>query len=321
MIAAGMELDTRKGNEVGSRRRRLPYPVRLAGRVFLLMSGVFLFVLALRGLIQPNHLLSGGVTGTALLLANLTHVPVGLGIALLNVPVFLLGIRYIGREFAVYSAVAVATSWLAADYVPFTPLTKDPLLAGVFGGLLFGVGTALAMRAGGSLGGFDILGVVINRRFGLGVGEVLLTLNAILIIASGIIKGPELAMYTLVSIFTCGKTIDALQAPRSRKAFLIMTRRPDPIRQRVVEKMGRGLTVFKAEGAYTHADITALLCVITRPEVKELSDLIEGEDPEAFVVVLEAGNVLGSFRTPSAAAYWKRLQEPLPPSGSSVRPS
>lgn len=287
----------------------------MAGRVLLLLAGVLIFVLSLRGLIQSSHLLSGGVTGTALLLSDLVHLPVGLGMALLNVPIFLLGVRYVGKEFAIYSAVAVLASWLAADYVPFPVLTRDPMLAGVFGGLFFGVGSALALRAGGSLGGFDILGVVINRRFGLGIGEVLLVLNALLVVAAGFLGSPELAMYTLVSIFTSGKTIDTLQAPRRRKAFLIMTRKPDRIRDRVMAKMNRGLTVFHAEGAYTQSDITALLCVVTRPELKELSDLVRTEDPEAFVVVLEASDVLGSFRTPTAAAYWRRLQEPLDPSG------
>jgi uncharacterized membrane-anchored protein YitT (DUF2179 family) len=279
----------------------------------MVLAGVLIFVLALRGLIQANYLLSGGVTGTALLLAHMVHLPVGLGIALLNVPIFLVGMRYIGRQFAIFSALAVVASWLVADYVPFQPLTRDPMLAGVFGGLLFGVGSALALRAGGSLGGFDILGVVINRRFGVGIGEVLLSLNGVLVVAAGLLGSAELAMYTLISIYACGKTIDALQAPRRRKAVLVMTHKPDRIRQRILTRMNRGMTVFRAEGAYTHSEIAALLCVITRPEIKEISDLVREADPESFVVVLEASDVLGSFRTPTAAAYWKRLQEPLQP--------
>jgi uncharacterized membrane-anchored protein YitT (DUF2179 family) len=278
--------------------------------VFYLALGVFCYVLALRSLVQANHLLSGGVTGMALLLFHFARVPVGLGIALLNVPIFLVALRYVGRRFAVLSGVAVLASWLAADYLPFHPLTRDPMLAGIFGGVLFGIGTALAMRAGGSLGGFDILGVMVNRRFGLGVGEVLLVLNGILVVLSGVIGSPELAMYTLAAIFTSGKTIDTLQAPKRRKAFLIMTRKPEQIRERVLAQMNRGLTIFRAEGAYTHEQITALLCVVTRAELRELSDLVRREDEEAFTVVLEASDVVGSFRSISAAAYWKRLQEP-----------
>lgn len=293
-----------------------PSPLRIVLRVgwryLLLLAGVLAFVLAVRGLILPNRILSGGVTGMALLLNRLTAVPLGLAMALLNVPIFVLGVRYVGRAFAVRSAAAVLATWFLADYAPIPAWTHDPLLASVFGGLLAGVGTALAMKAGGSLGGFDILGVVVNRRFGLGVGEVLLALNGTMVVIAGLIGTPELAMYTLVAIYVTGKTIDTLQSPRARKAFLIMTRRQDPIRDRVLQQMNRGMTVFRAEGAWSHEGITALLCVVTRAELRELADIVQEEDPGAFVVVLDSSEVMGSFRNPTAAAYWRRLQEAKP---------
>ncbi len=292
-----------------SRSRRA---IREGWRALLLLAGIAAFVLSLRGLILPNRILSGGVTGIALLLNRLTSLPLGLGMALLNVPIFALGARYVGRGFALRSGFAVLAAWLLADYAPVLPWTRDPLLAGVFGGLLGGTGTALALKAGGSLGGFDILGVVVNRRFGIGVGEVLLTLNGVLVIVSGLIGTPELAMYTLVAIYATGKTIDTLQGPRGRKAFLIMTRRPEPIRSRVLRQMNRGMTVIRAEGAWSHEEIDALLCVVTRAELRELGDIVQEEDPQAFVVVLESSEVMGSFRNPTAAAYWRRLQEGSP---------
>jgi uncharacterized membrane-anchored protein YitT (DUF2179 family) len=294
------------------RPSRFRRAVRGGWRCFLLLAGVLSFVVAVRGLFLPNRILSGGVTGMALLLNRLTDFPIGLAMALLNVPIFVLGVRYVGRAFAVRSAAAVLATWLLADYAPVPAWTHDPLLAGVFGGLLAGVGTALAMKAGGSLGGFDILGVVVNRRFGLGVGEVLLALNGAMVVVAGLIGTPELAMYTLVAIYTAGKTIDTLQSPRGRKAFLIMTRRPDPIRDRVLQQMNRGMTVFRAEGAWSHEGITALLCVVTRAELRELGDIVQEEDPDAFVVVLESSEVMGSFRNPTPAAYWRRLQEAKP---------
>jgi uncharacterized membrane-anchored protein YitT (DUF2179 family) len=293
-----------------------PSPIRRAiregWRYLLLLAGVLAFVVAVRGLILPNRILSGGVTGMSLLLNRLTGFPLGLAMALLNVPIFVLGVRYVGRAFALRSAAAVLATWLLADYAPVPAWTHDPLLAGVFGGLLAGVGTALAMKAGGSLGGFDILGVVVNRRFGLGVGEVLLALNGAMVVVAGLIGTPELAMYTLVAIYATGKTIDTLQSPRGRKAFLIMTRRPDRIRDRVLAQMNRGITVLRAEGAWSREEITALLCVVTRAELRELGDIVQDEDPDAFVVVLESSEVMGSFRNPTAAAYWRRLQEAKP---------
>ncbi len=229
--------------------RRLPTPLRFALRLFWTFAGALSFAVAIDGFLRPNGLLSGGVTGTALLAAEHVRIPVGLLVLLLNLPIFLLGTRVVGRRFASYSALAVVTSWLLIDHAPIRPLTNDPLLAGIFGGVFSGLGTALALRAGGSLGGFDILGVVVNRRFAFGVGEVLMVLNGALIAAKGILGSPELALYTLLGIYVTGRTLDSLLAVRPRKAFLIVSRSAARIRQRILSEMRRGLTMLPAARA------------------------------------------------------------------------
>ncbi len=182
------------------------------------------------------------------------------------------------------------------------------MLAGIFGGLISGLGAAIALRSGASLGGFDILGVVLNRRFSLGVGEAGLFLNGAIIVAAGLLESPEMAMYTLIGIYVASKTVDAIQSPRPRKAVLIISSRSMQIREKILFKMGRGLTVLKAEGAYEGARQEALLCVITRFELRELRDLIREEDPGAFVTVLEASDVIGRFKKPTAYALWQKLR-------------
>ncbi len=283
-------------------------------QLLLLAIGTAFFVTAVRCLFKPNQLLAGGVAGTSLLFYNLFRFPVGMTIAVLNLPIFLLGYRVIGRRFTLYSALAVVGTWLLIDYVPLPVLTSDPMLAGVFGGVLAGIGTSLGLKSGGSLGGLDILGTIMNRRFGVGVGEVLLMVNGCIVVASGLIGSPELAMYTLVGIFASGKTVDAILAPRRRKAFVILTRRPDRIRETVLVKMDRGMTVFRGEGAFTGREIVALLCVVTRGEIKELEEIVKQEDPDAFQVVLEASEVVGSFRSSHTSQYLKQLQQHIHPS-------
>ncbi len=280
-------------------------------QLLLLALGTAFFVTAVRCLFKPNQLLAGGVAGTSLLLYNLLRFPVGMTIAALNVPIFILGFRVIGRRFALYSALAVAGTWLLVDYVPLPVLTDDPLLAGVFGGVFAGIGTSLGLKSGGSLGGLDILGTIINRRFGIGVGEVLLMVNGCIVVASGLIGSPEIAMYTLVAIFASGKTVDAILAPRHRKAFLILTRRPDRIREAVLVRMDRGMTVFRGEGAFTGREIVGLLCVVTRGEIKELEEIVKQEDPDAFQVILEASEVVGSFRSSHTSHYFRQFQQHL----------
>jgi len=272
----------------------------------LLALGILAYVVAIRCLILPQHLLSGGVTGMALLLHAVFGWSVGLMTLLFNIPIFVLGFRDVGRRFAAYSAVSVVGFWLLVDHLPLPTLTHDPLLASIFGGVLGGLGGALAVRAGGSLGGFDILGVVLNRRFSLGIGEVGLVLNGAMIVAAGLIGNPERAMYTLVAIFATSWTMDGLQTPRPRKAVLIVSKNHRAIRERLLFEMGRGVTVFKAEGAYSGEDTNVLLCLVTRYELREIRDVILREDPEAFVSVLEASDVIGRFRRPTAFSMWQK---------------
>ncbi len=290
-----------------SRTRRV---LQGLGRALLLAAGTGLFALSVRCLIQPNHLLGGGVTGAALLVNALTGWPVGLAALLLNVPIFLIGARDIGKRFAAGSAAAVVLFWAIADLVPAEAMTLDPILGALFGGILGGAGGALALRSGASLGGLDILGVVLNRRFNLGVGEAGLAVNAALLVAAGFLEGPEKAMYTLLAIYAGAKTMDAIQAPRPRKAVLIVSRRSAALRERILRQMGRGITVLKAEGAFGGEATDALLCVLTRFELGELRDIVREVDPQAFVTVLEASDVIGRFRQPTAYAVWKKLRHP-----------
>jgi uncharacterized membrane-anchored protein YitT (DUF2179 family) len=284
--------------------------LRFVGQVSVMVLATACYIASIKLFIQPNHLLSGGVTGISLLLHTLVGLPVGLGVMILNVPIFLWGFRDVGRRFAIYSALGVVLFWLGADHVPLGPATTDPMLGAIFGGVVSGIGTALALKAGGSLGGLDILGVVFNRRFSMGVGEVGLLINSVLVLSTGILEKPELAMYTLVSIFAGGKTVDALYAPTPRKAVLIVSRESVTIRERIMAEMRRGVTVFKGEGAFTHEGIEVLFCVVTRYELQEMRELILREDPEAFVSVWQASDVYGRFNKQSALSYLKKLAAP-----------
>lgn len=294
--------------DMGARRTLVTvrHGLKEMGNYLLLGLAVISYVICVKAFYIPNHLLSGGVTGMALLTHALFEWRVGFLTFLFNVPIFVLGIRDIGRRFAVLSGFGVVAFWLLVDHIPIPAATHDPLLASIFGGIFGGLGTALALRAGGSLGGFDILGVVLNRRFSLGVGEASLFLNGALVAAAGFIEKPELAMYTLVAIYVGSRTVDAIQAPRPRKAVLIFSKRNEAIKEKILTQMGRGVTLLKAQGAYSKEDKDVLLCVVTRAELREIRDAVKDEDPTAFVSVLEASDVIGRFRRPSAFETLKR---------------
>jgi len=285
---------------------RFGRPLAFARSALGVVLGALLMSWSLNAFYVPTHLFAGGVAGIGLLLNDLAGLPIGLSIALLNVPIFLLGYRDIGSRFAALSVVGVVSLSLFTDLLPVRALTSDPLLAAIFGGVVVGLGAAIALRAGGSTGGFDILGVVVNRRFGLGVSEVLLVLNGALVLARGFLGTPELAMYTLVAIWTTSRAMDALLAARPRKAFLIVSRKSGEIRRRVLDEMQRGVTILEGQGGKTGTPMEVLVVVVQRVEMRELRDLIRAVDPSAFVVVFEASDVMGYFRHQTAIDYWRR---------------
>jgi len=282
---------------------------RLLVRILFVGLGAGLFAVTIKCFYEPNHMLSGGITGTALLIRTLTGFPVGLGMALLNVPVFLLGFRDIGRRFALLSGFGVLFFWFFADFLPLRPFTHDPMLGAIFGGVIAGTGTSIALKAGGSLGGFDIVGVFINRRFSTGVGEVLLALNGLLVLAAGLTASPEAAMYTLVGIFAASRVLDAMQTPRTRKAFAIVTSRPEEMRERISGAMNRGVTIWSAHGRDEAVDRAVLLCVVTRAELRELAEVVREVDRTSFTVVLEASQVFGHFRRRGTMESLKQIHD------------
>lgn len=280
--------------------------LRTLGQIFWVIAGSGLIGYAVRGFYIPNRLLSGGVSGIALLIHELIGWPVGAMVLAFNIPVFAIGFRYVGRRFVVLSGLGVLAFYVAVDWLPVEPLTQNPMLGAIFGGVLVGTGTSLALRSGGSSGGFDIIGIVAHRRFGIGVGEVMLALNGTLILLKGHLGSAELAMYTLIAIYASSHTLDLLQKARPRKALLIITRNPEPMRQRILNQMKRGLTLLDAEGGLDRQESRILLCVVTRHELKELQEIVNDADRHAFTVVLEASDVLGHFRRQSVLQYWRQ---------------
>ena len=245
----------------------------------------------------PNNIVSGGITGVAIIAHALFRTPVGVGVLLLNLPLLWLGWRYAGgTRFLVRTAVAVGVLALTIDATaPFlSSPTSDRLLVIGYGGLMDGIGMGLVFRARGTTGGTDILARLARRSLGLPVGQSLLIMNAAIFCAAAGVFGLEAVMVALAMAFVSARAVDLVQEgfTAARTAFIVSSR-PDEVRDAIFDRIGRGVTYLEARGGYGGKSRPVLLVVIAANEVVRLKRLLAEVDRDAFVTIAPAKEVLG----------------------------
>ena len=264
--------------------------------IVLILLGTSLSALAYTQLIIPNRMLSGGVTGLSLLINRLTGWPTGTLVLLINIPILILGYRKIGGKFITLTIFSVLSFSLLLNSFPTMLTIDDLLLASVFGGALNGLGLGLVLKAGGSTGGTDIIGVILNRRYSLSMGEVMLAFNGLIVLASALLFDLMGALYTLITIFVTSRAVDALQNTKERKTALIITGMPDEIAAQIHGQLHRGVTFLQGEGSYQHGHRKVVMCVLTRFEIAQLKEIVVQEDPSAFMTISDTNEVVGHFQ-------------------------
>ncbi|GIO52605.1 MULTISPECIES: YitT family protein [Paenibacillus] len=244
----------------------------------------------------PLHLLSGGVSGLSMLVNYFTPISLSVLYFVFNIPMLVAGWFQLGKRFIILSILSVvATTWLIA-VVPETSLVSDTLLAAVFGGVLVGIGAGISFRAGGSSGGFDIIGSIVTRYRDFPIGNILVAMNGVVILAAGYLQDNwNLALASIVSIFVTGKVVDMIHVSHFKVTVYIITNETDALLQQLLERP-RGVTKIKTQGAFSNVEKDMLMTVTTRYELAELKRIIKQTDPKAFVNIVETVGVMGSFR-------------------------
>ena len=284
----------------------------MLARLFVIVLASVLLAAAYNIFLLPFHLLSGGVTGIAMIIAVLTKLNTGWLIFALNVPVFLLGFFKLGKRFVLKSAFSVALTSLAMQWIPQQPVTDDPILASVFGGVLVGIAIGVIFRSGGSTGGFDIIGMVLTQKKEFPLGELIFFMNVLVVSVAGFLFTWEQALYTLVTMFATSKVIDVVHTRHVKLTLMIVTKRGELLRKRLVEAFYRGATMLDVEGAYSRRKRKMLVMVITRVELEDVKRLILKVDPAAFVNVTETIEIMGRFHKEAARKRNPELHEKLP---------
>ncbi|HZG78583.1 MAG TPA: YitT family protein [Paenibacillus sp.] len=261
----------------------------------LLLIGAFLIATTFNVLLLPNSIASGGTSGISVLVNKLFGVTPAITQWALNVPLFALGVWLLGRRFGVKTAVGTALMPLFVLLTSgWAPLTDNPLLAAIFGGLGVGAGLGIVFRGRGSTGGLDVAAQIVAKYTGLSLGLSVATLDGLVILAAGFVFGAEQALFALITLFVTSKTIDVVQLGfATSKVAYIISDDEEKIAHTVLHDLDRGLTRLTAHGGYTGKERTVLMVVVSQTEVSRLKGLVQEADPQAFVIITGATEVLG----------------------------
>ena len=266
--------------------------------ILVIIIGSFISSLGVNLFLSNAKLLSGGVTGIALILQYLWEVPSGITVFLLNIPLFFVSYKYLNKRFTIYTAIGMLSFSTALMITkPLSTLVQvdDMLLYCIYGGVLSGIGSGLIFYRNGSTGGTDIITMVIRKKYSnFDIGQVGFAFNLIIVTVSIFIFGLPRALYTLISMFITSTILDkVLNGFTSKKLLLILTEKEDDIINYVIKDMNRGITALMAEGGYTRDKKRLLYVAVTTSQMISLKTKILRVDPKAFITILDVSEVKG----------------------------
>lgn len=260
--------------------------------------GVALIAASINIFLQPHGFAPGGTSGISIIINQASNgfVPVWLSNLALNVPIFIAAIVALGKTFGAKSIYGIVSLSFFIYLIPSIETTSDLLLSSIFGGVILGLGVGVVFRSGGTTGGSDTLGLLLNRKFpGIAISQFMLLIDSTVVIGSGIAtRNIETPLYSIIVLYISSKVIDlVLNGTGYAKAVHIISDQPEKIGKSIMENLNRGITILKGKGFYTGSDKDVLLCIISRSQIVKLKDLVNDIDKSAFVMVTDATEVLG----------------------------
>jgi uncharacterized membrane-anchored protein YitT (DUF2179 family) len=263
----------------------------LLGSSFIALSVVLFFL--------PNNITTGGTPGMAILLHHLTGFSIGSMIIAINVPLLIWGGKYLGRVFAIKTIIAIILISffidLFANLFTFEPLTSNILLASIFGGLIIGLGVGLIIKANASAGGSTIIARIVSANSHIKAAQVILYIDMLIVVSSiYVFKDFEKALWSIMSIYATAKAIDVvLTGTLSTKVIHIASNKAEILSEKISQTLGEQGTILKGSGIFQKEDKTLIFIVVDVKKLAILREIIRENDPEAFMIVMEASEMLG----------------------------
>ncbi len=287
---------------------------KLLLRYTMITLGCLLMALGINCFFIQEHFLSGGLSGICLILFYIFKLPVGITSFILNIPLFYLAYKQLGKRFFLDTIIGTAIFSFLLDATAFLNATKfvsNPLLACIAGGMLSGIGGALIYRNEGSTGGLDILSFLINKHYSISIGACNLSFGLILMTFGLYFFGIEPVLYSLVLFFVSFKFTNLFMVGFIyKKSLIIVSDHASAIAQSIIEEVGRGVTYLYGEGAFTHANKKVIFAVIKLTQLGKIKDIIAKIDPYAFVIIQDANDVFGrGFTAPNKEISPEQIEQ------------
>ena len=267
---------------------------------FLITLGIFSAAFGFKGFLLTNHFIDGGATGISLLISALTTVPLYMLIVCINIPFIILGYTVMSKQFAIKTALAISGLALVLATVNFPNVTNDNLLVAVFGGFFLGAGIGLSVRGGAVIDGTEVLAIYLSRKFGATIGDIIIVINVLIFSAAAYLLSVEIALYSMITYLAASKTLDFIvEGIEEYIGVTIVSSHSEEIRQMLINKMGRGVTVYTGKRGYGKSgetrDVEIIYSVITRLEINKLNTELEKIDPNAFIVMNSVKDTKGGM--------------------------
>ena len=278
------------------RRTALTKLLDICTNLILITAGSILCAVTVNGILIPFDFQSGGFIGLVLIIHHfIPDLDMALWYFLLNIPVFILGWRYVGKRFFLYSCAGMAIFSIAVRWIHFSIPIQEKMLAAILAGIISGAGAGLILRSFGSAGGMDILSIILLKRYAIRLGTSVLTLNIIILGFCAYFFSIDSALYTLAFLYVSTKVLNVVVYGFSqRKAVYIISKRWKRIQKEILDTIHRGVTILEARGGYSGEEAKMLFSVITFQELPRIKKILYDIDPKAFIVVNDTLEVMGN---------------------------
>ena len=293
----------KNGNVENLLKNKREYTIHLKRNIkdFVLISlGVLSAAFGFKGFLLTNHFIDGGATGISLLISTITKLPLQYLIICVNFPFILLAYQTMGKKFALKTILAILGLAAALAFVSFPNVTNDNLLVSIFGGFFLGAGIGLTIRGGAVIDGTEVLAIFLSRKLGATIGDIIIVLNVCIFATAAYFLGVDIAMYSMITYLSASKTLDFIvEGIEEYIGVTIVSDHSEEIRLMIIEKMGRGVTIYSGKRGYGKRgemnNVDIIYTVITRLELNKLNTEIEKIEPSAFVVMNSVKDTKGGI--------------------------